>query len=66
LVVQNLNKMDTKKKRKVRKIEAYTPRWEKEANNLARGYCPTIRPCKDCGHPVISGYCCDFCNSVNP
>jgi hypothetical protein len=53
--------MDTKKK-----IKAYTPRWEKEANNLARVYCPTIRPCKDCGHPVINGYCCVFCNSVNP
>jgi hypothetical protein len=58
--------MDTKKKIKVRKIKAYTPRWEKEANNLARVYCPTIRPCKDCGHPVINGYCCVFCNSVNP
>ena len=54
------------KKRKVRKIEAHTPKWEKMANNLARGYCPAIRPCRECGYPVINGYCCETCGSVSP
>ena len=35
--------------------------WEQAANNLARGFAPRIYPCKSCGSPVLSGYCCDFC-----
>lgn len=52
--------------RKVKKVKAYTRKWEKEANILARLYCPTIKPCIDCGHPVIIGYCCETCGSVKP
>jgi len=40
--------------------------YEREANNLARTYAPDIYPCKKCGHPVVSGYCCTFCNDENP
>jgi len=54
------------KKRKVRKIKAYTPKWEKMANILARTYCPPIKACKECGYPVIIGYCCETCGSNNP
>jgi hypothetical protein len=50
----------------MRKIEPYTPRWEKEANRLARDYCPSILACKKCGHPVIDGYCCDSCGTNEP
>jgi len=53
-------------KKRIEKIEPYTPKWEKMADSLARDYCPNIRPCKDCGRPVIEGYCCTFCQSVNP
>jgi hypothetical protein len=24
--------------------------------------CPTIKPCKDCGWPVVSGEVCIYCN----
>ena len=42
-----LDKMsETKKKRKVRKVEPYTQAWEREANILARSWV-SIRPCKD-------------------
>lgn len=33
---------------------------------LAIGYAPEIYPCHHCGWPVIHGYCCQICGSVNP
>ena len=53
------------KTRKVRKIEPYSNRWEKLANELARTY-TNIRPCDHCGHPVMDGYCCGTCGSNQP
>lgn len=53
-------------KTKIKKIKPYTPKWEKLANNLARSWCWNIHPCKHCGHPVMGGYCCSFCDSNNP
>jgi hypothetical protein len=58
-----INKMA--KERKLKKIEPYTRKWEKMANELARTY-QQIRPCNDCGRPVLEGYCCQFCGSNNP
>ena len=55
----------TPKKRKLRKMESNTPQWEKMANSLARSWVE-IHPCRDCGRPVIKGYCCSYCGSVNP
>lgn len=55
-----------KKKRKIRKIKPYTLKWEKMANELARSWCPTVYPCKECGHPVVNGYCCGYCGSTDP
>ena len=54
------------KKRKIRKIKSNTLKWEKLANLLARSYCPTIYACKECGYPVIVGYCCETCGSNSP
>jgi len=55
------------KKRKVRKIKPHTRNWDKMANELARGFAPTIKPCKECGYPVITGYCCEIgCGSNCP
>lgn len=54
------------KKRKIRKIEPYTLKWEKLANNLARSWCHNIKPCRECGYPVVDGYCCDTCGSSMP
>ena len=53
------------KERKVRKIKPYTRKWEKLANELARTY-QQIKPCGYCGHPVLDGYCCQTCKSINP
>jgi len=55
-------------KNKVRKYphEQYSPEWEIAAGNLARSFAPSVRSCRDCGAPVISGYCCTYCRSVNP
>lgn len=49
-----------------KKLEPYTPAWERLANAEARGYAPPIRPCKECGGPVLSGYCCTRCGSSEP
>ena len=48
------------------KIKPYTPQWEQLANQVARDFAPTIRPCVDCGRPVANGYCCTHCGSVDP
>ncbi len=53
------------KKRKVRKINWDTPRWERLANELARSR-TIIKPCRECGYPVVDGYCCNTCGSNNP
>jgi hypothetical protein len=54
------------KKTFVKDIEPYSDKWEKEANQIARDFCPTIYPCKKCNHPVANGYCCRYCGSTNP
>jgi hypothetical protein len=55
----------TPKPRKPRKVKPYTRRWEAQANAIARSWV-NIKPCRDCGRPNVSGYCCNFCGSVNP
>lgn len=32
----------------------------------AVAYAPPIHPCADCSWPVVSGYCCGYCGSVDP
>jgi hypothetical protein len=54
------------KKAKPKEITPYTSTWYAMANEVARDYAPPIRPCKDCGGPVIKGYCCTRCGSVDP
>ena len=53
------------KKRKLKKIESNTALWERLANDLARSWVQ-IASCRDCGRPVVKGYCCSFCDSENP
>ena len=48
-----------------RKIEPYTARWEKQATAMAREF-SAISPCKVCGHPVLTGYCCETCGCIDP
>jgi len=40
-------------------------KWDKEANHVARTAISIIS-CKQCGYPVIRGYCCDNPNCPNP
>lgn len=54
------------KEKKPKKIESNTAEWKRLANQLARDFCPPIRPCHDCGGPVVDGYCCTRCGSVLP
>lgn len=50
----------------MKKIDPYTPHWEKLANQVARCFAPLIYPCGECGYPVASGYCCTFCHCSDP
>jgi hypothetical protein len=54
------------KKTNKESVKPYSEEWEKEANNLARSFCPTIYPCSTCKHPVVSGYCCTYCLTSMP
>jgi hypothetical protein len=53
-------------KGKPRRMKPYAAKWEKQANSLARGFCPAIYPCAHCNGPVVRGFCCDGCGSTNP
>ena len=50
----------------VKKIEPYSDEYDKLAVELALSFCPTIYPCKKCGGPVLSGYCCGNCHTSDP
>jgi hypothetical protein len=52
--------------KKLKKLEPYTPEWNKLANIVARNFAPPIRPCRECGYPVVDGYCCGRCGSTRP
>jgi len=53
------------KQHKLKYMESNTHEWERLANNLARSWVP-INACRNCGRPVVEGYCCGFCKSENP
>ena len=55
-----------KKIKGVQKIRPYTVYWERLANLVARDFAPELHPCKDCGGPVVTGYCCTRCGSDEP
>lgn len=58
--------MAEKNEKKPKKMEPHTAEWERQANRLARDFVGTMKACRDCGGPVISGYCCTRCGSSNP
>ncbi len=58
-------KTNAKPKRKPKKIEPFTPAWERLADARAGDYVD-IRPCRECGGPVVFGYCCQRCGSDTP
>lgn len=48
------------------KLKPYSPKWERVAANLALSYAPGTYSCAACEYPVLKGYCCDFCHTMNP
>lgn len=40
--------------------------FKQEALELIMAHSSPIFQCKDCSHPVLDGYCCDFCHSSSP
>ena len=41
-------------------------KYEKQKAKLAFDFCPPIKPCVECGHPYVEGYCCQGCGSSTP
>ena len=54
------------KTKSIKKPNPDSRSYKAKANQLARDFCPPIYPCKDCDEPVISRYCCTFCDSTDP
>lgn len=54
-----------KPRKKPKKIDVDSEQFAIEAANLALSQVE-IKQCRDCTHPVISGYCCGFCGSTSP
>ena len=50
----------------VRKIKPLSKQWVKEAYELALSRTPNIFACGKCNHPVIKGFCCEFCGDSDP
>jgi len=62
----NRNTKPMKKEMKIKKLKPHTPWWEREAGKVARNFVSPMKPCRDCGYPVIDGYCCTRCGSSLP
>ena len=58
--------MSDNKKTKKYPHEYGSEEWHRDAGREAISFCPGVKPCRDCGAPVIRGYCCTYCRSVNP
>jgi hypothetical protein len=49
-----------------RKIKVHGAKWEQLARNEALAYAPSTYPCAACEYPVLKGFCCGFCQTMNP
>jgi len=60
--------MNPKLEKEKPKMDRDSAAYRKKAIALAFDMAPPIRPCRDCGHPVASVYCCinNDCGSVEP
>jgi hypothetical protein len=56
----------SEKKRKIRRIDPNGRKWQRLAIKMAVDFCPRIYACIHCSYPVILGYCCETCGSVDP
>ena len=57
--------LDSNTKKTPEKIEPYSDQYYRMRNALLSDFV-TTKPCRDCGAPVISGYCCTRCGSTLP
>lgn len=48
------------------RLEPHSEEYERLRIRLLTTWGPPTAPCKDCGGPVIVGYCCDRCGSIEP
>lgn len=46
-------------------VVPYTKKWDQRANQLLRDTYE-LNVCVHCGSPVLKGYSCKFCGSINP
>lgn len=51
---------------KPRRIKEDSRTYNRMKMEEALSYCPPIKPCRDCGAPVIDGFRCWRCKSYNP
>lgn len=50
----------------IKKMERHSAEYHDKAIRLAMDFAPPMNPCAECGGPVVSGYCCTHCGSVDP
>ena len=48
------------------KMQPYSNEWMMIADTLRKSFAPPVYPCGTCGYPVIQGFCCSNCHSMNP
>jgi len=40
--------------------------YKREKMEVYERFSPSVYPCKKCGWPVASGYCCSYCETDSP
>ena len=58
--------MKTETTKKPKMMKPFSPQYYKLALAALYAYAPRVYPCRECGGPVIYGYCCHRCKSYNP
>ncbi len=51
---------------KTEKLDPDSREYRRLEIQAALAFCPPIRPCRECGGPVVKGYCCNRCDSCEP
>lgn len=48
---------------KEKRLDEDSRKYRIEEIRVAIEFCPPISPCKECGWPVVYGYCCTHCGN---
>ena len=54
------------RKRRPRKMSAWSKEWKRLADDLVYGFAPPVKVCAHCGGPYLDGYICERCGSGTP